>query len=481
MLMMWPRPGGRISSRAASVPLTVPTVLTSSISVRTSAACSQTLPGVRGHRRCSPRRPGPGALGGRARRPPAGLGIADVQRATRRHRLQMLGSCGLDGRPVHVGQMRPSGRGPRGPGDLQAEASSGACDQCSGHRTSLFAGPLSDRGYGWAVAGVALARPKGSRSTVDCGGDEWGSQHLARGASALAAATVALACASGALASGGGVGPGGGGGGGGDQNGGGNQSGNGGGSCKTMQFGHRALERRRLRQRRRDPQLAASRRATTASRWSPASPTRHTLPSVTSSAGAAEPYRRGQRHPHRRLCARDGRAEGELVRARLLRQSHRLRTDATPGRPSASPTGTSRAGPRSSSPTGALRADPGDRPRPVRQAQPLRARLGSHPGARAEAALRGRRRDPLGADPVAGLGRGGQDRRVDLVLGQRRGVRDQASGTRPAPRGRPPRGSPRRSSRPPGPPRRGGCSGRRRTRAAPRGRRAAPPPSRRPR
>ncbi len=61
------------------------------------------------------------------------------------------------------------------------------------------------------------------------------------GASALAAATVALACVSGALASGGGVGPGGGGGG--NQNGGGNQSGNGGGSCKTIQFGDRALER----------------------------------------------------------------------------------------------------------------------------------------------------------------------------------------------------------------------------------------------
>ena len=116
--------------------------------------------------------------------------------------------------------------------------------------------------------------------------------------------------------------------------------------------------------------------------------------------------------------------------------------------------------------------------RPDQVACPPRGGGGDSGSGRA-ATLPGRPRPACPAKPALERraaqrgGRAGPTGRTGPAAGRRRWP--SGSGTRSAPRGRPPRGSPRRSNRPRGPPRAGGGRDARRPRTAPSGRPAAPP------
>ena len=242
---------------------------------------------------------------------------------------------------------------------------------------------------GGPLRGWALARPKGSRATVDCGGDESGfatpgsgtHPHSLRRPSPLACASGALASAAASAPAAAVAGR---------PDGGGTKAATAAAPARrcSSATGRSSAATAAATSRRSTGCFA---RATTGSRSSQrfADKTHAAVRDVQRRRGLSRD-RRGQR-PHQQRSAPgmgtqkaswygpgffgNRTACGQTLTRKTIGVAHRNLP----------------AGPRSSSPTGALRADPGDRPRSVRQAQPLRARLGPDPGARAEAALRGRR------------------------------------------------------------------------------------------
>ena len=192
--------------------------------------------------------------------------------------------------------------------------------------------------------------------------------------------------------------------------------------------------------------------------------------------------------------ALDSQGRRHLVRPRLLRQRDGLRRELTRRIVGVAhktlPCGTK----VTIRYEGTLRPHHGHRPRPLRQGRPwdltyaAAAQLGFEgvdtiqvaSSLARSAERRARRRQgspaggyPLGADGVRAMRRQGAPASSPGPGADSAALRP-GSGTRSAPAGRPPRGSPRRSSRARAPPRRGAGFGRRRRSAAPRGRRAAP-------